>query len=274
MQKLLHNDLRSITLSKLLVGFGGSLVSVFIPLLLLQRGFALWQICLFYAMYAVCKLVVNYPSALIINARGARAGLIVGYASTAAFLLLLNASSLPGWQWLVFVSPLAMALTNSFSWNSEHLHISRVMDEARKSRDIANIASLTRVVSLAAPLVGGLIAAFGGPNWLLAMATLFVLAAIVLVWQADKLAGGHVRQQSLSYSFAHAPRGDVLANFAYNTHGLIAIFVWPIFLAVALPNFTSIGFVTTLSSIVAILVLQVAGIRGEDRKSTRLNSSH
>src|SRR3990167_5921946 len=89
-KRILHGDLVGITISKLITTFGSELVVVFIPLLLLNTGLKLWQVCLFYVGYAISKLVVNYPSALIINRYGARLGLICGTTATALFMLLLT----------------------------------------------------------------------------------------------------------------------------------------------------------------------------------------
>lgn len=88
--RIIHGDLVGITVSKLITTFGSELVVVFIPLLLLNSGIKLWQVCVFYVGYAISKLVVNYPSAVLINRYGARLGLIFGTSATALFMLLLT----------------------------------------------------------------------------------------------------------------------------------------------------------------------------------------
>jgi MFS family permease len=268
---ILHGDLVSITLSKLIASFGRGLVVVFIPLLLLSNGLKLWHVCAFYAAYAACKLLVNYPSAKIINHYGARLGLIIGTGATVAFMLLLTLSiAQPSATWPLAVMALAMALQNSFSWNSEHLFISRAMNMERKSRDLATIESFNRIVGVATPVVGGFIAAFAGQAWLTAIAAVILAIAIIPIWRIDDTAGGHKKDDGLRYSLRFAPVRDVVANFGFNAHTLVGVMVWPIYLAVFVPDFRSIGIITTIASLAAVVVLQIAGKRGDSGKSYRV----
>lgn len=266
MKKLLHSDLRSITIALILANLGGHMVDVFVPLLLLNKGLALWHVCLFYVAYALAKILVNYPSILLINHKGARIGLVVGYAAASTQLVLLT-GFVAGYEWMIYTIPPLMALTNSFLWNSMHLHISRVMDASRKSRDLAMMDSLRRVTDIFAPLIGGLVVAIAGEAWLVGIAAGIIALAILPIRHIDRLGGGHQRAPKVTYDLRHAPRRDLIANFAFNAHAGVGLFVWPIYLAVFLPNFRSIGIITTLSSAVAFVVLFAAGKRGDEGKN-------
>lgn len=269
-KRILHGDLVGITVSKLITTFGSELVVVFIPLLLLNTGLKLWQVCLFYVGYAISKLIVNYPSALIINRYGARLGLICGTAATALFMLLLT--FYVAWQigGLLIAMAIMLALQNSFTWNSQHLFISRAMNMERKSRDLATIESLIRIVAVFTPLAGGFIALFFGQVWLTAIATAIVFTSIIPIWRIDQQAGGHATHNQLKYSIKAAPLRDVVANFGFNAHGLVGMMVWPIYLAVFVPDFRTIGIVTTIAALIAIVVLQIAGRRADKGKTYRV----
>ena len=75
-KSILHKDLVDITIANTLRSFGGALVEVFVPLLLLKHGLSLLGVSLFYVVYAVVKLVINYPSMRFTNRFGARPSLI------------------------------------------------------------------------------------------------------------------------------------------------------------------------------------------------------
>lgn len=270
LKKLIHADLVSLTISRLISRFGTGLVVVFIPLLLLSNGLKLWQVCVFYVCYALAKLTVNYPSTRIINRYGAKPGLIVGLISTTIFMMLLTWYTASHAQFLLIGMALAMALQNSFTWNAEHLHISRVMDLSRKGRDLATIESLLRGAGVITPLIGGFIVALFGQVWLTAIASVLVALAIIPIWRIDQLGGGHVRSQDLKYNLRQAPVRDMIANFGYNAHTLVGIMVWPVYLAIFIPNFQDIGIITTVASFIAVLVLIIAGKRGDGGKTYRV----
>ena len=269
--KLLHGDLVGITTSKLIASFGRDLVMVFIPLLLLNNGLKLWQVCGFYVLYALFKLGVNYPSAKLLNHHGARLGLMIGTSATAGFMTLLTIYiSAPSNTWLLVAMALLMATQNSFTWNSEHLFISRAMQMERKSRDLATIESLKRVVGIVTPLIGGFIAALAGQVWLTAIAAVLLFIALIPIWRIDRMAGGHKKDVALRYSLRFAPLRDVVANFGFNAHTLVATMVWPIYLAVFVPDFRHIGIIATVASLIAVVVLQIAGKRSDGGKTYRV----
>ena len=265
--KILHSDLVSITISSLIAGLGSGLVGIFIPLLLLNKGLKDWQVCGFYVLYALAKLCINYPVTLLINRYGARLGLVSGYGAMAGFMVLLALYMASGQIWYLLLMAPLMALQNSFLWNSQHLHISRVMDASRKSRDLAMMANLGRVVGIFSPLIGGLIAITLGPVWLVGIAAIIILAAIIPVWHLDTLAGGHKPTNDLSYSFKYAPIRDLIANFAFNSHVAVGVMVWPIYLAVFVPNFGKIGIIASVATAIGVVVLHVVAKRGDSGKS-------
>ncbi len=268
--KFLHSDLVSITVSSLIAGLGSGLVGIFIPLLLLNKGLDLWQVCGFYVLYAVSKLFINYPVTKLINQNGARIGLISGYASMTGFMALLTLYMVSGEQLTLLLMAPLMALQNSFLWNSQHLHISRVMDESRKNRDIAMMANLGRVVGIFSPLIGGGVAILLGPAWLAGVASIIILLAIIPVWQLDKLAGGHKVSENLSYSLKHAPVRDLVAEFAFSSHTTVGVMVWPIYLAVFIPNFGQIGIIASVATAVSVIIVHFMAKRGDKGKSYQL----
>jgi MFS family permease len=236
----------------------------------MSKGLKLWQVSAFYACYAFAKLIVNYPSMRLINNYGARMGLIVGLSATALFMILLTFFVETGAIWLVLGMAITLAIQNSCTWNSEHVHISRVMDVNRKSRDLAVIESMLRTVAIFTPMIGGFIVAYFGQTWLTAIASILVMTAIIPIWRLDKLGGGHIKIDNLSYNFKHAPVRDLLANFGYNGHAMVGVLVWPIYLAVFVPSFQDIGVITTVASLIAVILLLVAGKRGDSGKSYRV----
>lgn len=267
MRSLVHKNLIGITQSTLLAGIGKELVGVFLPLLLINRGLALWQVCLFYVGYATIKFLINFPVIMLINRKGAKFGLLYGYGTATVYLLLLTAYVSGYSDIAVWFMPGALALMNAFIWSSTHLHISRVMESSRKSRDLAMIKNMERVVGVATPFIGGFIAAQAGEAWLTLVAALAVAAALFPIWHIDKIAGGHTQANHISYSLKYAPWRDVLANMSYNFHTSVGIMVWPIYLAVFIPNYQSIGIITTIASAIAVAVLHFVGKRGDQGKT-------
>lgn len=263
--KILHKNLYNITWASLLAGFGGRLVDVFIPLILIKSGLTIWQVCAFYAGYSVFKLLSNYPATTFIQKHGAKIGLILGYIFMALYLILLTGYVSYQSAWVLYLVPISMALMNSFLWNSMHLHISTAMDSKRKSRDLAMMSSLKRLFFIFAPLFGGIIASLGGQFALVGVASFIVILSVIPISMIrTKLYVKSYFKEKVKYSLKYAPKRDLAANFSFNIHSAVGDMFWPIYLAVALPNFESIGIITTVAAATAFVALFVAGKRGDE----------
>ena len=75
----LQRELVHIAAALNIYGFASALIGVFIPLVILKSGGQLWQIAVFYLIYALVKLVLNYPITLLIQRKGAHFGIAAGF---------------------------------------------------------------------------------------------------------------------------------------------------------------------------------------------------
>lgn len=265
---LIHKGLLGITISSLIYKFGAGMVGVFLPLILLNEGLEIWQVCSFYVAYGLIKMAVNYPVFKFLNARGTKPGLSLGYLAGALYLIGISLFVSTNNIILLLFSVSMMAVRNSLIWNSSHLHVSQKMDLSRKSRDLAIIANLARVASIISPVVGGVLAVTFGAGWLSAVAGVIVLLAIVPIIKLDdpnNLDNG--RADNLRYSLKYAPKKDLIANFGFNAHTLVGGMIWPIYLAVFIPSFTQIGYIDAISTMVAVIILHFTARRSDKGKS-------
>lgn len=154
-----------------------------------------------------------------------------------------------------------MGLRNTFLWSSEHLYVSSAMDNARRSRDLATMANATDGIRVVMPLFGGFIAIALGSIWLTAIAAAVIATALI---PAFRIHSGHNQSDtSLRFSLAGAPKRDLIANFGFGIHASVGIFLWPIYLAVFIPDFRSIGLISTVSAALGVVVVQIIGHRGD-----------
>jgi hypothetical protein len=132
---------------------------------------------------------------------------------------------------------------------------------------MATIAIVGQVSGVVAPLIGGLIGAAFGSTTLLAVAIALCIMALIPLKGLVSI-GRQTAQADLNlvYNFSGAPARDILANFCFNLETAVGVFVWPVYLAVSLATYRSIGFISSLASIVAVVVTWLAGRRGDQGK--------
>jgi hypothetical protein len=239
-----------------------NMVAVFVPLLLLKRGAGFSEVCLFFIAYTAVKFALDMPVAKWIIRSGARPVLMTGFVLSGLHMVLLHLFVINGSTWASYGSALALAGGNTCVWTSQHLHVSRVLDLARKGKDLALMDAMMRVANLLAPAVGGLLAVFGGDGLLLGVATGLTVLSVAPAWSVDKQVlntpgGGAPR----ALAPAHVPWRDLGANLAFNAHNAVNLSLWPLYLAVAFRGFGEVGAITTFAGLVSFVVVMFAGGR-------------
>lgn len=258
----LQRELRSVTVALSVFHLGKALAGVFIPLVILQSGGALWQVAGFYVVYAIIKLVLNYPIIRIIQRYGAHVGLGIGFFSSALQIAaILGYSETQHALWLI-AGATGLAIANAFVWSSQHLHISRVMNQSTKSSSLATMTIINQTIDIIAPLVGGLIGALLGAQWLLTAALLAIIASI---WPLRKMGqlGRLSGTEKATYNLRGAPKRDIVANFFFNVETSIGVMLWPIYLAVVVKSFSEIGIIAAITGVATMVTVWLAGRRGD-----------
>jgi MFS family permease len=258
----LQRSLFSIVLSLSIFGFATALVGVFIPLILLKSGAPLWYVAGFYVVYAFLKLLCNYPVVRLIQRYGAHAGLGAGFVCSALQMLSILGYASTGSPMMLVAAAAMLSLANSFLWNSQHIYLSRLLEKATRSSSMATMVIITQILGIIAPLTGGLIGVWLGPGWLLGVALLLILAALIPLRHMGTLASEGA-QTKVYYNLSGAPRRDIIANFCFNIETAIGTMLWPVYLAVSVTSFRNIGLISMAAALVTAVVVWYAGHRGD-----------
>lgn len=259
--------IRNLTITFGLRAFATSLVNVYLPLLLLQRGAGIRQICLFYIAYSVVKLVIEYPTFTSIERHSLAFGVSATLAATVVYLVLLFAYVDGAHGWAIALAPAALALVNSYLWNTEHIYLSRAISAPRLARDMARLTVVIRSAMFVGPPIGGALAALAGQRVLLLVAVAMSLLAIVPVWRIGSLPRSHSSER---LKWSRALSRDLLANLAFNAHNTINFFVWPLYLATVIGEFAGIGIVSAVIDVVSLMLIFFAGRRSDNGATHRV----
>ncbi|CAN5190239.1 hypothetical protein BH09PAT3_BH09PAT3_0340 [soil metagenome] len=262
----IQTDLVHIAQALNLFRLGSNIAGIFIPFIILQGGGKLWTIGLFYLVYAVIKLAINYPLMRLIQRRGAHFGLGFGFVlSGFQMVSILGYAQFHSIAFLLIAATF-LAFTNGFVWNAQHYFISKYMDSATKSSSIATIEIYGRLFDIIGPILGGLVGAVFGPIWLLVAALVCIAAT---AWPLRRMGNLTIVQEdsgNLGYHLRGAPKRDLIANFCFNIESSIGSMAWPIYLAVVLASFKSIGSVGAIAAVASIITTWIAGHRGDRGK--------
>ena len=237
-----------------------SLVSVFIPILLLDLGYSVGEIIVYYLVYHVLDTPLNFLARKLVVNWGARVVIILATAFAIIFFVALSQFS-ADWEFLMLLALFA-ALYDAFYWVAHlFLFIEANDDDGDSGEETSFLYIARRFGSLLGPAVGGLILIFAGQDALLvASAVIFGISILPLLGAAhlpDKPTKPVLKFREF---FKDLPEKR---NYLYTSlqaiHDSTELILWPLFIFIVFGTIESVAALPIIVSISAILFSYFAG---------------
>ncbi|HEY8109113.1 MAG TPA: hypothetical protein VIF43_03830 [Patescibacteria group bacterium] len=262
----IQRNLVPITSAVTLQRLSNGMVGIFVPLVILQEGGSLLAIAGYFLLRCLTKLAVSVPSFQLIQRRGAH--LALGLSFALGVLQLTSILGFSATQHLAFLvaGAVCLGLADSLNDNSRHFYISRILKDNAKSSSLATMRIAGQAADLLGPALGGLIGVLFGSSVLLASALIVLATCFLPLRKMGKLQVLNPNAKT-KFTLAGAPRRDIFANICFTADEAVGLLLWPIYLAVVLGSFATIGGVATISALATIIAVWIAGHRGDKGSS-------
>ena len=171
-----HPDLNRFEFSVWLHTVARSLISVFVPVLMLKNGYSIQNIILFYLIYTALDIPLNYTARSLVRKYGVKKVMMLGTFATIAFFLILG--NLPPFNLLV-VSLLALilAIYDTTYWIA-HIYVfydAQNKEHTDPGESVGGLQAIRTLGSLIGPALGALLLIYFG-NTVLVFASIAVFA--------------------------------------------------------------------------------------------------
>ena len=256
-----HSDFFLFELSVWLHVFARALIVVFIPILLLQIGYTLSQVMLYYFVYCLIDVPLNWLARWMTYRFGARAVVTLGTLASIGFFGILF--YLGPEQWLLLgLLALCSALYDTLYWVS---HIYLFMEVSKKRTSAAKDTSLMSIArrfgSLMAPAFGAFVLIFFSDRALIVFSILILLSSIVPLLRASHIPDKPTKPP-LRFSRFFRSWADIkhyILTSLYGVHGSAENVLWPVFIYLTFGSIESVAAIPILVSLAAIFFTYLAG---------------
>lgn len=265
---LSRDSLKLFNISDWIFTFARNTISVFIPIFMLNLGFSVQEVLVFYIIFNVFDLGFNLLAGPLIKKIGARK--IIALGSLAYILFFLAMSGLSHGNWvLVVLMAFLYAMHDAFYWiGSMYFFVRCSPNDDNVSGDASRLSILRETACLVAPLLGGLILIFLPQRALIATsigitaASLFPLFMIKEV--RDRPSGKVMKFSEFFSSWKHAK--DYVLVSIISIHRVAHWIIWPIFVFMLFKSMESIAI---LPIIIAATRIAASFFTGRIKKSHR-----
>ncbi|PIR86634.1 MAG: hypothetical protein COU11_04685, partial [Candidatus Harrisonbacteria bacterium CG10_big_fil_rev_8_21_14_0_10_49_15] len=173
LHQLAHSNFWQVEFAIWLHLFARSIISIFIPILLLQTGYSLGDVMFYYFVFTAVNVPFNFFARSFVKAKGARLTLM--FATATIILFFLGLYTLAADNWLLFIGlALLAALYDALYWVA-HLYLFLASDtnKTNSAKDTSILYIVKQVAGLLGPAVGALILIFSGNQFLIATSIIF-----------------------------------------------------------------------------------------------------
>lgn len=250
-----------------MLNFAFTAVILYEPIYLFTLGYPLWQIMLYAAgVYGLYFFLIPLGGKFV-KRKGFEHGIML--ASLFQVVNLTSLILLPISPFFLIAATVALALQKTFFWPGYHADFAYFGQSGERGREIGTVVVIESIMSVAGPLVGGVIVSLFGFPALFG----FICVVIMLSNAPFFLSRETFTPSTLSYceSYRYLVSKQQRRYFwGYVGFGeeLIIVTVWPIFLFVTFGTTLSTGLAVAFSTIITILIVLYVG-RFTDRRDRK-----
>ncbi len=253
-RRLDHADFWLFEISVWLHTMALSMMSVFIPIFLLESGFSLSLVITYYVIAYGVNVPISFIAPKLINRIGARLVIalstvcIIGYVSV---LLVVT----PAQVGLILLLAFLGAMYDAFFWVS-HLYIfvqSNNREEV-SDRNTSILFSGRRVAGVLGPVVGAVVLVFAGEPTLLVVTIVMFVFSLVPLLRVDDYEDRPRKNITPFRSFLSNETDIVnyISSALFSIHKVGEFVIWPLFIYLTFQTIQSVAFVPIIISSTAV----------------------
>lgn len=256
-------EVRELFMSRAIRDLAVAMVMVFEPIYLYRQGFSIFAILGFYAAVYVVFFFLLPIGHKVARRKGYEHTML--FATPVLIIYYLSFFAI-GWDWrFIFLAVVALGVQKTLYWQSYHSDFALWHKHSEAGREIADMTALLSLTRAIAPLIGGVVIALGG------FSALFILVSVILVVSNIPMLATPervipIRTQylpAMKRLFAKPNRRHFWTYIGYGEE-LIALVLWPIFIALKVPDLLTLGAIVSLAMGAKVVVTLYVGSLVDD----------
>lgn len=265
-------EVKELFLSTAILDFASASVALFEPIYLWYLGYSLQTILFFYIALYVAFFFLLPIGGRICRHHGNEHTIL--FSSPFLIIYYIAFFSIVFHPGFMAVAVLAFAIQKVLYWPSYHANFATWSREDEEGREISNRAAIAAIAAIFAPLFGGfVISMFGFRTLFIIVAVLILLSNVPLLRTPERFKSkGFIYMPAMRRIVKKENRRKLFAFFGFGEE-MVALVLWPIFIATLISDMLSLGAVISFAMLAnAVLTLYIGRITDEGSKKSLLRT--
>ncbi|MBT7241445.1 MAG: MFS transporter, partial [Candidatus Diapherotrites archaeon] len=249
--------------------FSFGLISVFIPLFLLNLGYGLVEVFVFFTFTSIFHVIALIPAAYLSSKFGLKHTIIFSQPFLIAYFVLLY--FLEQFPIPLILIAFFVGVYSGMFWLAFHADFAENSDKEDKGKEVAMGNVITSLLSAAAPIVGSLIIVYLDFSYLLIFVTIIITVSVIpLLITKDKK---EPTDFSIKKIFANRNKHHSIGYFGYGLYARSFTLFWPLILFSILGSYVTLGLITTSLLIFSFVATIIFGSFFDKKKKNFIAGS-
>jgi MFS family permease len=265
--KNLKREVLELYASTIIRNFAISLISIFVPVYFYTLGYSLQWIVFYYAIvYTIVFFTVPLGAKL-----SARFGFehCMLYSIPALIVYYLILYFIPSFPFCFFITAFLLAFYKIIFWPAYHTDFAHYGNKFSRAKEISALNSLIYLVTIAGPIIGGIILTIFGFKVLFIVVCLILFTSIIPLFTTREI----FKPKQFGYfeafkRFLNPRFYRARLAFMGAAEEIVEAVCWPIFIFVVLTSYTSLGLITSGATVASFLSILFIG-KWADEKNKR-----
>ncbi|MDP2676699.1 MAG: hypothetical protein Q8O83_03370 [bacterium] len=265
-----NKEISSLHVALGLISFGEGLISIFVPIYFWELGMPLWRILFFFFLNSVYFICLSF--ALLPLLRRLSNKIMMFISIPLAVFYFSGLGLLPEFSFLFFVLPLFLSASALLFNVGYHGNFSSVSDDDHIGREVGMRYTVSSLMQLAAPFLGGmLIAFFGFVNAFLVGTTIMVFSTLPLFLFPKRKTASQIGIKSVVRFLAHKKLYPfTLSGIGYATEKEVLRIVWPLFIFFSIGSIEQFGAVISFGLVIGALIALFSGFLSDEGRRRKV----
>ena len=271
-RKFLNNKYNDLLVADTFRMVALSLVSLFIPIFLLEKGFDIISICYYELALFVTSIICHYFVLAHLPDWGVKKSMIISYLLNVVFYITLYFSEFliidfGQGGFLVFLT-IFNVVSTALYWSAHHVFFIESTEAGNEGKKLGMLTSIPTILCIASPFIGSvMIEKLSFYSVFIVSIIMLVIASFILSFSPDIKVKAELNINKI-IDWPHMRKNFI---FAFQGIGYAATaFLWPVLLFLLAIKLVSLGFLYLFSNIVNALTLYLGGKNSDVKGSRRI----